>query len=57
MHQVFFRRIGFVPAYATLRVEAADSVDVRGFGRGWAPGYLCGFRFLFPVPCYLRTPE
>jgi hypothetical protein len=29
VHQVLFRRIGFVPAYATLRIEAADSVTVE----------------------------
>lgn len=29
VHQLLFRRIGFVPAYATLRVEAADSVNLE----------------------------
>jgi len=29
VHEVLFRRIGFAPAYATLRVEAADSVEVE----------------------------
>ncbi|HEX9166613.1 MAG TPA: carboxypeptidase regulatory-like domain-containing protein [Gemmatimonadales bacterium] len=29
VHEVLFRRIGFVPAYATLRVEAADSVTLE----------------------------